>query len=99
MTRCSGPIAQRCGSPCSRLVRARWSRKTPTTDGYDAVRLGLVEFVKPQRINKPATGHLEKAGAEGSEFLREFPLAPGDEDFKLGDKVLVDQFEPRTRWT
>ncbi len=28
-------------------------RKTPTTDGYDAVQLGLVEFVKPQRINKP----------------------------------------------
>src|ERR1035438_3225998 len=39
-------------------------RKTPTTDGYDAVQLGLLEFVKPQRINKPLTGHLKKAGVE-----------------------------------
>ena len=40
-------------------------RKTPTTDGYDAVQLGLLEYVKPQRINKPETGHTKKAGAEG----------------------------------
>ena len=26
-------------------------RKTPTTDGYDAVQLGLMEFIKPARIN------------------------------------------------
>ena len=39
-------------------------RKTPATDGYDAVQLGLLEFVKPARINKPATGHLKKAGVE-----------------------------------
>ena len=72
-------------------------RKTPTTDGYDAVQLGLVEFVKPQRINKPATGHLKKAGAEGAKFLREFTLGPGDDDLKPGDKVLVDQFKPKDK--
>lgn len=72
-------------------------RKTPTTDGYDAVQLGLVEFVKPQRINKPETGHLKKAGAEGSRFLREFHLRPGDDDLKPGDKVLVDQFKPKDK--
>ena len=72
-------------------------RKTPTTDGYDAVQLGLVEFVKPQHINKPATGHLKKAGAEGAKFLREFQLGPGDDDFKPGDKVLVDQFKPKDK--
>ncbi len=47
-------------------------RKTPTTDGYDAVQLGLVEFVKASRINKPMAGHLKKSGAEGVKFLREF---------------------------
>ena len=26
-------------------------RKMPTTDGYNAVQLGLLEFVKPQRSN------------------------------------------------
>ena len=72
-------------------------RKTPTSDGYDAVQLGLVEFVKPQRINKPATGHLKKAGVEGAKFLREFPLRPGDDDLKPGDQVLVDQFKPKDK--
>jgi large subunit ribosomal protein L3 len=69
-------------------------RKTPTTDGYDAVQLGLLEFVKPARINKPLTGHLKKAGVEGAKFVREFRLRPGDNDFKPGDKVLVDEFKP-----
>jgi large subunit ribosomal protein L3 len=72
-------------------------RKTPTADGYDAVQLGLVEFVKPQRINKPATGHLKKAGVEGTKFLRELRMGPGDDDFKPGDKVLVDQFKPNDK--
>ena len=72
-------------------------RKTPTTDGYNAIQLGLVEFIKPQRINKPITGHLKKAGVEGSKFMREFSLRPGDDDFKPGDKVLVDQFKPKDK--
>jgi large subunit ribosomal protein L3 len=72
-------------------------RKTPTTDGYDAVQLGLVEFIKPKRINKPSTGHLKKAGVDGAKFLREFSLRPGDDDFKAGDQVLVDQFKPKDK--
>ena len=72
-------------------------RKTPTTDGYDAVQLGLVEFVKPQRINKPTTGHLKKAGVEGANSCGSFRLRPGDDDFKPGDKVLVDQFKPKDK--
>ena len=72
-------------------------RKTPTTDGYDAVQLGLVEFVKPQRINKPTAGRLKKAGVEGAKFMREFRLQPGDDDFKAGDQVLVDQFKPKDK--
>jgi len=72
-------------------------RKTPTIDGYDAVQLGLVEFVKPSRINKPLTGHFKKAGAEGAKFVRELQLRPGDDDLKPGDKVLVDQFKPKDK--
>jgi large subunit ribosomal protein L3 len=72
-------------------------RKTPAIDGYDAVQLGLVEFVKPARINKPRTGHLKKAGAEAAKFLRELTLGPGDDDLKPGDKVLVDQFKPNDK--
>ena len=72
-------------------------RKTPTTDGYDAIQLGMLEFVKPRRINKPATGHLQKAGVEGAKFLREFTLRPGDDDFKAGDKVLAEHFKPKDK--
>ena len=49
-------------------------RKTPAIDGYDAVQLGLMEYVKKSRINKPDTGHLKKSSAEGVKFLREFRL-------------------------
>lgn len=70
-------------------------RKTPTTDGYDAVQLGLVEFIKAARINKPLTGHLKKANADGMKFLKELRLRPGDDDLKPGDKILVDQFKAR----
>ena len=72
-------------------------RKTPATDGYDAVQLGFLEFIKPARINKPQTGHLKKAGVEGARFLREMNLSPGDDDLKTGDKVLVDQFKPKDK--
>jgi len=72
-------------------------RKTPATDGYDAVQLGLLEFVKPARINKPRTGHLKKAGVEGAKFLREFRLDRGygsaNGDLKAGDQVLVSDFK------
>src|SRR5277367_2912504 len=62
-------------------------RKTPATDGYDAVQLGLQEFAKASRTNKPIAGHLKKANAEGVKFLKELRLNPGDGDFKAGDRV------------
>ena len=69
-------------------------RKNPVKDGYDAVQLGLLEFAKPRRIVKPLAAHVKKAGAEGVKFLRELRLWPGDDDLKMGDRVLVDQFKP-----
>jgi len=69
-------------------------RKTPTSDGYDAVQLGLLEFVKASRITKPIAGHLKKAAVDGVRFLREVRMRPGDDDLKQGDRVLVDQFKP-----
>ncbi len=72
-------------------------RKTPTTDGYDAVQLGLVEFVKASRVTKPMAGHLKKASADGVKFLRELRMRPGDDDLKQGDRVLVDQFKPNDK--
>jgi large subunit ribosomal protein L3 len=70
-------------------------RKTVPTDGYEAVQLGLIEFVKPARINKPETGHLKKAGVEGVKFLRELRVR-GDlgADLKPADRVLAEEFRP-----
>ena len=83
------PVTLLKAGPCTVV-----QRKTPSTDGYDAVQLGLMEFVKPQRINKAITGHLKKAGADGTKFMRELSLRPGDSDLKAGDKVLVEEFKP-----
>jgi large subunit ribosomal protein L3 len=70
-------------------------RKTPATDGYDAVQLGFMEYVKKSRVSKPAAGHLKKSGAEGVRFQREFRLDEGTNgDLKPGDRVLVDEFKP-----
>ncbi len=69
-------------------------RKTPTTDGYDAVQIGLVEFAKKAGITKPEAGHLKKSGADGVRFVREFKLDGGNGDLKAGDRVLVDEFKP-----
>ncbi len=69
-------------------------RKTPVTDGYDAVQLGLVEFAKASRATKPMAAHLKKAGADSVKYLREVRMRPGDDDLKQGDRILVDQFKP-----
>lgn len=69
-------------------------RKTVSTDGYEAVQLGLVEERSPKRVNKPMKGHFEKAGIPPTRILREFRL-DGEVDatvINVGDKVLVDQF-------
>ncbi len=70
-------------------------RKTPALDGYDAVQVGLMEYVKASRINKPSTGHLKKSGVDGVRYKKELKLRPGDDDLKTGDKILVTEFKPR----
>jgi len=77
-------------------------RKTPTTDGYDAVQLGFVEYIKKTSINKPTAGHLKKSGADGVRFQREFRLDEGTNgqgggDLKPGDRVLADEFKPNEK--
>jgi large subunit ribosomal protein L3 len=73
-------------------------RKTPATDGYDAVQLGLMEYIKKTSINKPQAGHLKKSAAEGVKFQREFRLEEGTSgDMKAGDRVLVDEFKPKEK--
>ena len=66
-------------------------KKTKQTDGYDAVQLGFVEFVKAKRINKAMTGHFKKANVAPARFTQEVAIV-GDEAANPGDQVMVNIF-------
>jgi len=66
-------------------------KKTKQKDGYDAVQLGFVEFVKPKRVNKPMTGHYKKSNVAPARFVREIRVQ-GEESANPGDQVKVDIF-------
>jgi large subunit ribosomal protein L3 len=68
-------------------------KKTKQKDGYDAVQLGFVEFIKPKRVNKPMTGHFKKANVAPARFTREIGIE-GDDAANPGDKVMVNIFNP-----
>jgi large subunit ribosomal protein L3 len=73
-------------------------RKTPATDGYDAVQLGFMEYIKKSKVSKPLAGHLKKSSAEGVKFQREFRLEEGTNgDMKPGDRVLAEEFKPKEK--
>lgn len=65
--------------------------KTVETDGYDAVQVGF-EDAKPQRVNKPMTGHFKKAGVDVKKHLTEFIPDEGDA-FEVGQTMTVGIFE------
>lgn len=70
-------------------------KKTKDLDGYEAVQLGLVEFIRPSRVNKPRTGHFKKAGVPPCRVLREFRSVESETLLNVGDQILVNQvFQP-----
>jgi large subunit ribosomal protein L3 len=68
-------------------------RRTKDKDGYDAVQLGLVEFIKPQRVTKALTGHFKKASVAPMRYVREIRTNDSKDETKPGDRVLVDGFQ------
>ena len=75
-------------------------KKTKEKDGYEAVQLGLVEFIRPSRVRKPRAGHFEKAGVNPCRIIREFGENAGGEDVKPGDHILSQQvFQPSEKIT
>ena len=65
--------------------------KNAQADGYEAVQLGLVEET-PAKANKPTIGHFKKANVPATRVRREVKLAPGGDEVKTGDQVLVSIF-------
>ena len=45
--------------------------KTMLTDGYEAAQIGLVEFVKSSKVNKPMKGHFDKSNVPPVKIARE----------------------------
>jgi large subunit ribosomal protein L3 len=62
--------------------------KSPQTDGYQAVQIGLVEEKTP-KVTKAIAGHYKKANVPPTRVRREVKLAQGAEAPKAGDQVLV----------
>src|SRR5678816_965155 len=71
-------------------------KKTVDKDGYEAVQLGFVEFIKPKRVTNGMTGHFKKAGTAPLRILREMRVE-GEDSPKAGDKVLCDIFTAQER--
>ena len=72
-------------------------RKSVSRDGYEAIQVGLVDYLREKLVNKPAKGHFAKAGVEPVRYLREFRLAPGEEGLQPGDRILAEHFRPREK--
>jgi large subunit ribosomal protein L3 len=75
-------------------------KKSQGKEGYDAVQIGLIEFVKESRLTQPQRGHLAKHNLPPVRLLREVGITSdggGDgattDSLKVGDKVLVDIFQ------
>jgi large subunit ribosomal protein L3 len=77
-------------------------KKSADKHGYEAVQIGLVEFVKGKNVSKAMQGHFAKHNLPPVKFMKEVgiaadakPAAEGTEapTVKVGDKVLVDIFQ------
>ena len=65
--------------------------KTVETDGYDGIQVGFEE-AKPQRVNKPMTGHFAKNELKPMKNLIEFRPDEGD-TYEVGQVITVADFE------
>lgn len=64
--------------------------KTKGTDGYEAVQIGFGD-IKDKKVNKPMSGHFEKAGVKPMRYLREVRVDDASQ-YTTGDQVTVKDF-------
>ncbi len=68
--------------------------KTLEADGYVAVQVAFGKR-RASRVNKPAVGHLARAGVEAGEIMREFRVAAEvAAEYRLGSAVPATLFIP-----
>jgi large subunit ribosomal protein L3 len=84
------PVTVVQAGPCV-VTRVR----TPESDGYSAVQLGYGQ-IDPRKVNKPKTGHFEKAGVTPRRHLVELRTDDTSE-YELGQEITVEVFEAGQR--
>ncbi|NVI86575.1 50S ribosomal protein L3 [Actinomadura sp. BRA 177] len=69
--------------------------KNQEQDGYTAVQIGFGQ-IDPRKVNKPRTGHFEKAGVTPRRYLVEL-RADDTTGYELGQEITADVFEAGQR--
>lgn len=72
--------------PCA-VVQIKMKEK----EGYNALQLGFMEK-KPQRVNRPLSGHFQKSGKGPFYILKEFRVDDVGE-YKLGQEITLNVFK------
>jgi large subunit ribosomal protein L3 len=84
------PVTVVQAGPCV-VTRVR----TPDADGYSAVQLGYGQ-IDPRKVNKPLTGHFDKAGVTPRRHVVELRTEDATE-YELGQEITVEVFEAGQR--
>jgi large subunit ribosomal protein L3 len=84
------PVTVVQAGPCV-VTRVR----TPDSDGYSAVQLGYGQ-IDPRKVNKPLTGHFDKAGVTPRRHVVELRTEDAAE-YELGQEITVEVFEAGQR--
>jgi large subunit ribosomal protein L3 len=84
------PVTVVQAGPCV-VTRVR----TPDADGYSAVQLGYGQ-IDPRKVNKPLTGHFDKAGVTPRRHVVELRTEDSTE-YELGQEITVEVFEAGQR--
>ena len=64
--------------------------RTPASDGYSAVQIAY-GAVDPRKVNKPRTGHFDKAGVTPRRFLAELRTTDA-ETYEVGQEITAEVF-------
>ncbi len=79
------PVTVIAAGPCVVV-----DKKTTERDGYEAVQFGYGDIAE-RKLNKPAAGHLKKAGVSAKKILKEFKLDDCSA-LNIGDEIKADIF-------
>ncbi|QYH35345.1 50S ribosomal protein L3 [Salinibacterium sp. M195] len=69
--------------------------RSPEVDGYSAVQIAYGQ-IDPRKVNKPLTGHFDKAGVTPRRHITEI-RTPDAAEYTVGQELAVDIFTPGSK--